>query len=320
MSTKNQDPENKQPFNSNQEIITTLEETIQNLQLVLKKINESENIYLQQKEVITNFRNSSNNLLSSLDEGKFAELTTKDDDWLDFEDKPPSQVQKKYQKKSKTFNFKLIIFVLAIIVIIVGIVWTIFKPNLQAPQNEEQPPKIELNQENPQNNNDISTEDLFIIPDQGNEDNLFIIPDPEKEIKQPKNSPAIEETKKQKNRETDTRENEIRQDTIAEPTVTPLTIEQSLIANIEKEINQITQKYGEQLIVNIRANFSQNYLLVTLSDDWYRTDSNKQDSLVEEIFEKAKKLDFYKFSFQDNQGNLLARNAFIGDKIIITQR
>jgi len=329
MSTNNQDSENQQPINSNQEIITTLEETIQNLQLAVKKINESENIYLQQKEIFTNFLYSSNNLINSLNEDKFSEI--KDDDWLDFEDKstpqPSPKNQKKYRKKSKTVDFKLVVFIVVIIALTVGIVWTIFRPNLQTIENEEQSPKTEINQDN----NEITTEDLFIIPDQGENDNLFIIPDQEKEINQQENNSSIDKTKEE-NQEISLKENEITEDnsfsvtenstedTILEPTATPLTIEQSLIANIEKEVNQITQKYGEQLIVNIKASFSNNYLLVTLSDDWYKTDSNKQDSLVEEIFEKGKKLDFYKFSFQDNRGNLLARNAFIGDKIIITQR
>lgn len=97
----------------------------------------------------------------------------------------------------------------------------------------------------------------------------------------------------------------------------PLTPEQFLLKNIEDQISDITNKYQKKLIIKIEANFTKNSLIITLSEDWYSLNNNQQNSLVKDIFNKVKTLNFYKFNIQDINGKLLARNAVVGNEFII---
>lgn len=97
----------------------------------------------------------------------------------------------------------------------------------------------------------------------------------------------------------------------------PLTPEEFLLKNIENQISDITNKYQKKLIIKIEANFTKNSLMITLSQDWYSLNNSQQNSLVKDIFNKVKTLNFYKFNIQDINGQLLARNAVVGNEFII---
>ncbi len=66
--------------------------------------------------------------------------------------------------------------------------------------------------------------------------------------------------------------------------------------------------------------FSQNYLLIKVSKDWYDLADTQQDKLVETIFTQAKILDFDRFEVADINDNLVARNAVVGKKVLIISR
>lgn len=93
--------------------------------------------------------------------------------------------------------------------------------------------------------------------------------------------------------------------------------EQYIIKNIENQIENITQKYGENLIVRVKANFSNNSLIITVGEKWYELSSNKQNNFAEEVFKQVKSLDFYKFKLENTEGKILARNAVVGEGVIL---
>lgn len=96
-----------------------------------------------------------------------------------------------------------------------------------------------------------------------------------------------------------------------------LTPEQFIIKNIESQITNITKKYGENLIIKVKANFSENSIVITLSEKWYNLSINQQNNFANDVFNQVKSIDFYKFKLENTQGDLLARNAVVGDKLII---
>ncbi|WP_330203981.1 hypothetical protein [Cyanobacterium sp. Dongsha4] len=93
--------------------------------------------------------------------------------------------------------------------------------------------------------------------------------------------------------------------------------EQYIIKNIENQIENITQQYGENLIVRVKANFSNNSLIITVGEKWDELSSNKQNNFAEEVFKKVKSLDFYKFKLENTEGKILARNAVVGEGVIL---
>jgi predicted transcriptional regulator len=99
-----------------------------------------------------------------------------------------------------------------------------------------------------------------------------------------------------------------------------LTPEQSLIASIQEQISTITNRYSEDLISSIEANFPTSSLIVKIEDDWYQINSKQQDKIANEILANAKLLDFKKLQIIDNEGSLVARNPIVGKEVVILQR
>jgi hypothetical protein len=99
-----------------------------------------------------------------------------------------------------------------------------------------------------------------------------------------------------------------------------LTPEQKLIAGIQDDVVKITGDYGEGLISSIQANFSSSLLVVNVADKWYEFTAEKQDNLALDLLHKARDLDFSRLKMLDSQGKFIARNAVIGENIIILKR
>jgi hypothetical protein len=99
-----------------------------------------------------------------------------------------------------------------------------------------------------------------------------------------------------------------------------LSPEQSLIASIQEQVAAITSQYPEGLILSVEANFLGSRLIVTVGDDWYQLNSRRQDKLANSILQRSQKLDFRKLELVNSQGNLLARNPVVGDKMVILKR
>jgi hypothetical protein len=106
-----------------------------------------------------------------------------------------------------------------------------------------------------------------------------------------------------------------------EPPPTPeLTPEQSLIAAIQQQVADLTERYGKGLIQSVDANFLSSRLIVKLSDGWYSLKESQQNKLADEILRRSRDLDFSKLEIIDLNGTLLARNPVVGSNMVILKR
>jgi len=112
---------------------------------------------------------------------------------------------------------------------------------------------------------------------------------------------------------------------IPTPTPTPtrtieLTPEQALIAAVENQVAEISDRIASGLIKSIQANFRTSNLTVKISDDWYTLKESQQDKLAAEILQRSQELDFTHLEITDSQNRLIARNPVVGTEIVIFKR
>jgi hypothetical protein len=99
-----------------------------------------------------------------------------------------------------------------------------------------------------------------------------------------------------------------------------LTPEQSLIAGIQNQVAEITNRYGNGLIQSIEANFEASRLIVKVSDGWYDLKESQQNKLADEILRRSNELDFSKLQITDPKETLLARSPVVGSNMVILKR
>jgi len=105
--------------------------------------------------------------------------------------------------------------------------------------------------------------------------------------------------------------------TKAKPRLTP---EQSLVAAIQEEINDLTTRYPEGIISTVEADFLASRLVVILGDNWYGLEASQQDKFANSVFQRSQSLDFRRLEMKDNEGILLARSPVVGDQVVILNR
>ncbi|MHC5675265.1 hypothetical protein [Nostoc sp.] len=111
----------------------------------------------------------------------------------------------------------------------------------------------------------------------------------------------------------------------AEPISTPtptreLTPEQALIAAIENQVVEISDRIASGLIKSTQANFRTSNLTVKISDAWYTLKESQQDKLAAKILQRSQELDFTHLEIIDSQNRLIARNPVVGNEIVIFKR
>lgn len=99
-----------------------------------------------------------------------------------------------------------------------------------------------------------------------------------------------------------------------------LTPEQNLIASIQNQVAEISDRFTDGLIQSIQANFAASSLTVKASDDWYNLKASQQDKLAEKMLERSRELDFTHLEITDSQGKLLARSPVVGNEMVILKR
>ena len=104
------------------------------------------------------------------------------------------------------------------------------------------------------------------------------------------------------------------------PPIVELTPEQTLIASIQNQVGEISDRFADHLIKSIQANFRSSNLSVKISDDWYTLKESQQNKLAAEILQRSQELDFSHLEIIDSQNRLIARNPVIGNQMIIFQR
>lgn len=110
---------------------------------------------------------------------------------------------------------------------------------------------------------------------------------------------------------------------IPTPTPTPtieLTPEQALIAAIENQVAEISDRIASGLIQSIQANFRTSNLTVKINDDWYTLKESQQNNLAAEILQRSQELDFTHLEILDSQDRLIARNPVVGTEMVIFKR
>ncbi len=101
---------------------------------------------------------------------------------------------------------------------------------------------------------------------------------------------------------------------------TPQTPEETLIAAIQNQIAEISDRTFSGIIQSIQANFLGSNLTIKVSNDWYSLDKTQQDKLAAQIFQRSQELDFSHLEITDLQSKLLARNPVVGTEMIIFKR
>lgn len=107
------------------------------------------------------------------------------------------------------------------------------------------------------------------------------------------------------------------------PTATPqleLEPQEALIEAIQEQVSDVTQRYADNLIQSVQANFRDGRLTVRVSDDWYRLAASQQDQVATDLLKRTKTLDFGKLELIDSQDNRVARSPIVGSKMLILQR
>ncbi|MDB9379504.1 hypothetical protein [Nodularia sphaerocarpa] len=108
---------------------------------------------------------------------------------------------------------------------------------------------------------------------------------------------------------------------LPEPTpIIKLTPEESLIAAIENQVAEISDRFASGLIQSIQANFRTGNLTVKINDDWYTLPESEQNQLAAEILQRSQELDFTHLEIIDSENRLVARNPVVGNEMIIFQQ
>ncbi|MEG4287116.1 hypothetical protein QUB68_28830 [Microcoleus sp. A006_D1] len=100
----------------------------------------------------------------------------------------------------------------------------------------------------------------------------------------------------------------------------PLTPEQSLIAAIQNQVAEITDRLGGGLVKSVEADFSIGLLSVKVAEDWYKLSESEQNQLASQMWKEANLLDFSKLQIANLEGKLIARSPVVGSEMIILER
>lgn len=99
-----------------------------------------------------------------------------------------------------------------------------------------------------------------------------------------------------------------------------LTPEQTLIAQIQDQVAEVSNQYVTGLIQSVQANFRSSRLMVKVGKGWYSLSPVQQDGLANDILQRAQQLNFLKLEMVDVKGELLARSPVIGSEMVVLQR
>ncbi|PLZ81696.1 hypothetical protein CBP16_09455, partial [Fischerella thermalis WC217] len=72
-----------------------------------------------------------------------------------------------------------------------------------------------------------------------------------------------------------------------QPATIVLTPEQILIATIENQVAEVSDRFASGLIKSIQANFLTSNLDIKISDDWYTLSESEQNKLAAEILQRS---------------------------------
>ncbi|NJO42859.1 MAG: hypothetical protein HC769_08700 [Cyanobacteria bacterium CRU_2_1] len=94
----------------------------------------------------------------------------------------------------------------------------------------------------------------------------------------------------------------------------------AVIAKIQAQVAEVTDRYAEGLIQSVQANFRGSRLIVMVGQTWYTLDADSQDRLANEMLRRSRKLDFEKLEITDEAGTLIARSPVVGANMVVYER
>lgn len=105
---------------------------------------------------------------------------------------------------------------------------------------------------------------------------------------------------------------------LAEPKLTP---EQRLVAAVRSQIAGVARPYqSDPFVTGLSANFDADVLRVQLTAQWYDLEDADRSQLANELWHKARSLDFSHVEILDPRGVLVARNPVIGDRAVVLRQ
>lgn len=105
-----------------------------------------------------------------------------------------------------------------------------------------------------------------------------------------------------------------------EPPAKTLTPEQSFMLAIQDDLDRAIQRYGQGLVESVMASLENDWLQVTVGDEWYQLESDRQNQLAQAILEKSQQLRFRQLDIVDPRGKEVAYNTTSGEGIVILRR
>ncbi len=96
--------------------------------------------------------------------------------------------------------------------------------------------------------------------------------------------------------------------------------EQTRIAEIQAQVSQISRAYATGLIQSVEVNWPENVLIVNVGENWYGLLQAQQDTIAQELYERAQELAFGTLKLRDPEGGVVARNPVVGSNAVVLKR
>ncbi|MEB3293160.1 MAG: hypothetical protein VKJ24_08360 [Synechococcales bacterium] len=104
------------------------------------------------------------------------------------------------------------------------------------------------------------------------------------------------------------------------PSPAPVPIKLTPTQKLQETVETIAAEYDLPLKPTLQANFATKMLRITLQPSWYDLSSDRQDSLVATLWQKAQTAKLNSLEIVDNQGQTVARSPVVGNEMVILQR
>ena len=92
-----------------------------------------------------------------------------------------------------------------------------------------------------------------------------------------------------------------------------------MIAAIQDQVAEISDRYASGLIGSVQANFRDSQLTVRVGEGWYSLMGDRQSHLADDLLQRSLELDFNKLEIRDATDELVARSPVVGSHMVILQ-
>lgn len=96
--------------------------------------------------------------------------------------------------------------------------------------------------------------------------------------------------------------------------------EQIMVTDIQAQVAEVSNRYGEALIQSVQTNFKLGRLVIQMTEAWYQLSPNRQDQLLADLLDRAQGLKFKKLIIADQARALVARSPVVGDRMVVVRR